>query len=167
MKRRMAASPFRLPTLQPRIEGEVAFLIRDRLIGPDITPEQFLACVRDYGLGVEIVDSRIANWRIKLADTIADNASYGGFNVGPWDAALGGVDLSQLVMKIRHNGELAAEGPASAVMGHPAVGGLACQQARRIRRQPGARRCDHLRRHRQDAAGQGGRRVRLLPDRST
>ncbi len=106
--------------LQPRIEGEVAFLIRDRLIGPDITPEQFLACVRGYGLGVEIVDSRIADWRIKLADTIADNASYGGFSVGPWDAALGGVDLSQLVMKIRHNGELAAEGPASAVMGHPA-----------------------------------------------
>ncbi|HEX3756768.1 MAG TPA: fumarylacetoacetate hydrolase family protein [Rhizomicrobium sp.] len=106
--------------LQPRIEGEVAFLVRDRLTGPDVTPEAFLASVKAYGLGVEIVDSRIADWKIKLADTIADNASYGGFTVGPWDRALGGVDLSTLVMKIRHNGELAAEGPASAVMGHPA-----------------------------------------------
>ena len=106
--------------LQPRIEGEVAFLIRDRLAGSDVTPEQVLASTRAYGLGVEIVDSRIADWKIKLADTIADNASYGGFTVGPWDTALGGIDLSQLMMKIRHNGEVAAEGPASAVMGNPA-----------------------------------------------
>ena len=106
--------------LQPRIEGEVAFLIRDRLTGPDVTPEEILASTRGYALGVEIVDSRIADWKIKLADTIADNASYGGFTVGPWDTALGGVDLSALVMKIRQNGELAAEGPASAVMGNPA-----------------------------------------------
>lgn len=106
--------------LQPRIEGEVAFLIRERLEGPDVTPEEVLASTRGYALGVEIVDSRIADWKIKLADTVADNASYGGFTVGPWDTALGGVDLSGLAMKIRQNGELAAEGPASAVMGHPA-----------------------------------------------
>jgi 2-keto-4-pentenoate hydratase len=106
--------------LQPRIEGEIAFFIRERLRGPDVTPEQVLASVRAYALGVEIVDSRIADWKIKLADTIADNASYGGFTLGPWDGALSGIDLSSLVMKIRHNGELAAEGPASAVMGHPA-----------------------------------------------
>jgi 2-keto-4-pentenoate hydratase len=112
----IAASDF----LQPRIEGEVAFLVRDRLSGPDVTPEAFLASVQGYALGVEIVDSRIADWKIKLADTVADNASYGGFSVGPWDAALGGVDLSSLVMKILHNGEPAAEGPASAVMGNPA-----------------------------------------------
>ena len=47
------------------------------------------------------MDSRIADWKIKLADTIAGNASYGGFTVGPWDTALGGVDLSALVMTIR------------------------------------------------------------------
>ena len=106
--------------LQPRIEGEVAFLIRERVDGRDVTPEQILASTGAYALGVEIVDSRIADWRIKLADTIADNASYGGFTLGPWDKAMSGINLSALVMKISQNGQLAAEGPASAVMGNPA-----------------------------------------------
>jgi 2-keto-4-pentenoate hydratase len=106
--------------LQPRIEGEVAFLIGARLQGPGVTPERVLASVEAYALGVEIVDSRIADWKIKLVDTIADNASYGGFTLGPWDKRVGDVDLSSLVMKIDHNGAPAAEGPASAVMGHPA-----------------------------------------------
>lgn len=106
--------------LQPRIEGEVAFLIGTRLQGPDVTPERVLASVEAYALGVEIVDSRIADWKIKLVDTIADNASYGGFTLGPWDKGVRDVDLSSLVMKIDHNGTPAAEGPASAVMGHPA-----------------------------------------------
>jgi len=107
--------------LQPRIEGEVAFLIGERLAGPGITPEKVLKAARAYALGVEIVDSRIADWKIRLVDTIADNASYGGFTLGPWDRNVGGVDLSTLVMKITHNGKAAAEGPASAVMGHPAL----------------------------------------------
>lgn len=107
--------------LQPRIEGEVAFLIGERLCGPGITPETILKTVKGYALGVEIVDSRIADWKIKLVDTIADNASYGGFTLGPWDRDVGAVDLSTLVMKITHNGAAAAEGPASAVMGHPAL----------------------------------------------
>jgi 2-keto-4-pentenoate hydratase len=107
--------------LQPRIEGEVAFLIGDRLRGPDVSPEQVLATVKAFAAGVEIVDSRIADWKIKLVDTIADNASYGGFTLGPWDEAVARSDLSSLVLKIRHNGAAAAEGPASAVMGHPAV----------------------------------------------
>ncbi len=106
--------------LQPRIEGEVAFLIGERLEGPDVTPERVLSTVKAYALGVEIVDSRIADWKIKLVDTIADNASYGGFALGPWDEAVRANDLSALVMSIRHNGAPAAEGPASAVMGHPA-----------------------------------------------
>lgn len=107
--------------LQPRIEGEVAFLIGERLAGPDVTPEKVRRAATAFGLGVEIVDSRIADWKIKLVDTIADNASYGGFTLGPWDRNLDGVDLSQLVMKITHNGVDAAEGPASAVMGDPAL----------------------------------------------
>jgi len=107
--------------LQPRIEGEVAFLIGGRLQGPNITPERVLSNVDAYALGVEIVDSRIADWKIKLVDTIADNASYGGFTLGPWDRKVGDADLGNLIMTIRHNGAVAAEGPASAVMGHPAI----------------------------------------------
>jgi len=60
--------------LQPRIEGEVAFLIGQPLRGPNITPAAVLAATEACALGIEIVASRIADWRIKLVDTIADNA---------------------------------------------------------------------------------------------
>ena len=106
--------------MQPRIEGEVAFLIREDLSGGAVTPADVLAATEACALGVEIVDSRIANWRIKLVDTIADNASYGGFTLGPWDRSLPGKDLGALAMQIRLNGELAAEGVGSAALGHPA-----------------------------------------------
>lgn len=106
--------------LQPRIEGEVAFLIGKPLKGPNVTAEDVLQATEACALGVEIVDSRIADWKIKLIDTIADNASYGGFTLGPWDETLVGKDLAALEMKILHNGDLAAEGLSSAAFGHPA-----------------------------------------------
>jgi 2-keto-4-pentenoate hydratase len=106
--------------LQPRIEAEVAFLIGQPLRGRDVTPEQVLAATEACALGVEIVDSRIADWKIKLIDTIADNASYGGFTLGPWSADLAKQDLAALALGIRHNGILAAEGLGSAALGHPA-----------------------------------------------
>jgi len=107
--------------LQPRIEGEVAFLIGKPLHGPNITPEQVLTATEACAMGIEIVASRIADWRIKLVDTIADNASYGGFTLGPWDKQLCEADLGTLAMTIHHNGALAAEGLGSAALGHPAI----------------------------------------------
>ena len=106
--------------LQPRIEGEVAFLIGKSLREPGITPEQILEATEACAMGIEIVASRIADWRIKLVDTIADNASYGGFALGPWDKEMRGDDLGALAMTIHHNGEFAAEGLGSAALGHPA-----------------------------------------------
>jgi 2-keto-4-pentenoate hydratase len=70
---------------------------------------------------VEIVASRIADWRIKLVDTIADNASYGGFVLGPWDSKLRTEDLRLLGMTISKNGAPVAEGVGAAAMGHPAA----------------------------------------------
>jgi 2-keto-4-pentenoate hydratase len=107
--------------LQPRIEGEIAFLIGKPLHGPNITPEQVLASTDACAMGIEIVASRIADWRIKLVDTIADNASYGGFTLGPWDKQMRDLDLGALAMSIHHNGILAAEGLGSAALGHPAT----------------------------------------------
>jgi 2-keto-4-pentenoate hydratase len=54
-------------------------------------------------------------------DTIADNASYGGFTLGPWDKAMREADLGALAMTIHHNGQLAAEGVGAAALGHPAA----------------------------------------------
>lgn len=107
--------------LQPRIEGEVAFLIGKPLREPGITAQQILDAAKACALGVEIVASRIADWKIKLVDTIADNASYGGFTLGPWDPHLREADLASFAMSIRRNGELAAQGLGSAALGHPAA----------------------------------------------
>ena len=107
--------------LQPRIEGEIAFLIGRRLRGPKVTPADVLAATEACALGVEIVASRIADWRIKLADTIADNASYGGHSLGAWDKRMRDADLAALAMAIRHNGAPAAEGLGAAALGHPAA----------------------------------------------
>lgn len=107
--------------LQPRIEGEIAFRILKPLREADITPEQILDATEACALGVEIVASRIADWRIKLIDTIADNASYGGFTLGPWDRQMQRTDLGALAMTVHHNGELVAEGLGSAALGHPAA----------------------------------------------
>lgn len=106
--------------LQPRVEGEIAFRIARPLRGTNITPEQVIEASDACALAVEIVDSRIADWRIKLVDTIADNASYGGFVLGPWDETMHLSDLPALAMAIRHNGVLAAEGVGAAALGNPA-----------------------------------------------
>lgn len=116
-KVQISASDF----VQPRIEGEVAFLIGKPLRGPNVTMHDVLAATAACALGVEIVASRIADWRIKLVDTIADNASYGGFTLGPWDRGLVQADLGALAMTIHHNGVLSAEGKGAAALGHPAI----------------------------------------------
>jgi 2-keto-4-pentenoate hydratase len=107
--------------VQPRIEGEVAFLIGKPLRGPNVTMRDVLAATEACALGVEIVASRIADWRIKLVDTIADNASYGGFTLGPWDRRMVQSDLGELAMTIYHNSVLSAEGKGAAALGHPAI----------------------------------------------
>lgn len=107
--------------LQPRIEGEIAFLIGKPLRKADVTAEQVLDATEACAMGVEVVASRIADWKIKLVDTIADNASYGGFILGPWDENMKKADLGKLAMTIMHNGEPAAEGVGSAALGHPAT----------------------------------------------
>jgi 2-keto-4-pentenoate hydratase len=94
--------------MQPRLEGEVAFLIGKPLKGPHISAADVLAATEACALGVEIVASRIADWKIKLVDTIADNASYGGYTLGPWDKKLREADLAALAMTITHNGAAAA-----------------------------------------------------------
>lgn len=107
--------------IAPRIEGEIAFLLGEGLSGPDVTPEQALAATEALAPAFEIVDSRIEDWRIKLPDTIADNASYGAFTTGPWDPSLKQTDLSSLNMRVERSNETVGEGEGSAAMGDPAL----------------------------------------------
>jgi len=107
--------------IAPRIEGEVAFLIGKPLTHANITPADIIAATDACALGIEIVDSRIADWKIRIADTIADNASYGGFTLGPWGKALRDSDLAAIGMTISKNGAVAAEGTGAAVLGGPAI----------------------------------------------
>lgn len=106
--------------IEPRLEGEVAFLIGRPLSGPSVTPQEILAATEALSVAVEVVDSRVANWRIKLADTIADNASYGGFILGPWSRSLRQEDLRTLGMLIHQNGSTVVEGIGAAALGSPA-----------------------------------------------
>jgi 2-keto-4-pentenoate hydratase len=136
--------------LQPRIEGEVAFLIGQPLRGPNLTAQEVLAATEACALGIEIVASRIADWRIKLADTIADNASYGG--VGQGDARGGSGRTGDDDPPQRRAG--GGGGGRSRARPPGGLHRLARQQAAGIRRVAGAGRHRDLRRHHEDAAGQ-------------
>lgn len=106
--------------VQARAEGELAFLIGRPLREPGVTLHDVLAATEAIAAAIEIVDSRIADWRIKLVDTVADNASYGGFTLGPWSRALRYVDLRTVGMLLHHNGEPVVQGIGAAALGHPA-----------------------------------------------
>ncbi len=108
------------PLLQPFLEGELAFLIGRPLSGPDVTLQQALAATDALAVAVEVVDSRIEDWNIKLPDTIADNASYGAFTVGPWSRSMREADLRTIGMLINKSGSRVAEGMGAASLGHPA-----------------------------------------------
>ncbi|MDW5615085.1 2-keto-4-pentenoate hydratase [Mycolicibacterium sp. D5.8-2] len=105
--------------IQPRIEPEVAFVLRAPLSGPGVTIVQAIAAV-DYLLpALEIVDSRIDDWRIKITDTIADNASSGALVLGSTPTPLANVDLRLAGCALYRNGQVAATGSGGAVIGSP------------------------------------------------
>jgi 2-keto-4-pentenoate hydratase len=105
--------------LQPRAEPEVALVLARPLHGPGLSVADVLgACA--YALpAIEIIDSRITDWRIALEDTIADNASSGGLVLGGTPAALAGLDLALLGCVLRRNGRIQHTGAGAAVMGSP------------------------------------------------
>lgn len=109
-----------LKLIQPRAEGEIAFVLKHDLNGPGVTREQVLDAT-DYVLPCfEIVESRIRDWKIAIEDTVADNASCGVFVLGAVRVNPRALDLAAVQMEVRKNGELVATGLGSAVQGHPA-----------------------------------------------
>ena len=108
--------------LYPRIEAEIAFkLAKDIEPGnAEVSWQDVLAATQAVAPALEIVDSRIKDWRITIVDTIADNASYGGFSIGDWSPIAKHEDLSAIKMELHSSGKLVEEGVGSAALGHPA-----------------------------------------------
>jgi 2-keto-4-pentenoate hydratase len=113
----LAASQF----IQARIEPEIAFWLAKDVRGPGVTAKQVLAATRGVSASLELVDSRIANWRIALVDTIADNASSARMIVSEQMVPVEGVDLAQVETVLTRNGERVGAGTGAAVLGHPAA----------------------------------------------
>jgi 2-keto-4-pentenoate hydratase len=104
--------------LQPRVEAEVAFVLRSDLDLDDPTEEDVAAATEYVSAALEIVDSRIAGWDIRLVDTIADNASAGAFVLGSERHELAS-DLASAGMTMFRNDELVSEGLGSDCLGSP------------------------------------------------
>lgn len=105
--------------LQPRAEPEIAFVLGRRLAGPGVTVADALGAVDFVLPALEIIDSRIADWKITLADTIADNASSGAVVLGSRPVRPSELDLSLTGCLLHRNGVIAGTGAGGAVLGSP------------------------------------------------
>ena len=106
--------------IQPKAEGEIAFILKRSLKGPGVSVADVLAATEGVMACFEIVDSRIQDWKIKIQDTVADNASCGVFVLGDRLVDPREVDLTTCGMVLEKNGEIVATGAGAAALGHPA-----------------------------------------------
>ena len=114
-----AAIPIAGNLIQPRAEGEIAFRLKKDLVGPGVTEQDVLDATETIMPCFEIVDSRIDDWKIKIQDTVSDNASCGVYTLGSNEVDPRDLDLANLKMKVYKNGDLHCEGVSSAVQGNP------------------------------------------------
>ncbi|PCI54340.1 MAG: 2-keto-4-pentenoate hydratase [Alphaproteobacteria bacterium] len=109
---------------QPKIEGEVAFILDKDITGLDLT-EKNLAAAIDYAVpALEIVGSRIHDWDISIFDTVADNASSGLYVLGAARVPLTDIDLIGCEMTLQENGEVVSTGKGAACLGSPLIAAL-------------------------------------------
>lgn len=111
--------------IQPKVEGELTFHINKTLKGPGITLSDVYAATDFIVPSIEIVDSRIKDWKIKLQDTIADNGSSAKIMCGSNFARIEDVDMRLTGMTLEKNGVLINSGTAAEVWGNP-VAAVAC-----------------------------------------
>jgi len=105
--------------LQPRIEGEIAFILERDLVGPGITPTDVIRATAGVMAALEVIDSRVRDWKIKIQDTVADNASGAAFVLGNRLVSAKGLDLRYLGYVMMKNGQLATTAAGAAVLGNP------------------------------------------------
>ena len=103
----------------PRVEVEVAFVLGETLPGVGCTEDDVIGATEYVAPAIELIDSRVLDWNIKIADTIADNASSAGYVLGPERVRPEDVDLKTIEAVLIRNGEKVAEGRSDAVLGNP------------------------------------------------
>lgn len=106
--------------VQPRVEAEMAFVLESDLVGPGVTTANALAAIAGVMPAIEIVDSRVVDWRIKLVDTVADNASSGKLVLGGNLRKVTELDLRLVGMALSRNGAIIDTGAGAAALGNPA-----------------------------------------------
>ncbi|WP_326595863.1 2-keto-4-pentenoate hydratase [Streptomyces sp. NBC_01803] len=105
----------------PRVEPEICFRLARPLRGPGVTARDVLEATEAVAPALEIVDSRVRDWKITLVDTVADNASSAGLVHGAWTPLDTVPDLGTIVVDLLLDGARVAAGSGAAVLGHPAA----------------------------------------------
>jgi len=105
--------------IHPRVEAEISFVMADDLKGPGVTAIDALRAVAGAVPSIEVIDSRVADWKIKLPDTVADNASAARVVCGGYLVPVTALDLRLMGMVLSHNGAVVATGAGAAVFGNP------------------------------------------------
>jgi 2-keto-4-pentenoate hydratase len=107
--------------IAPRVELELAFRLAAPLPGPNVTADDVRRATADVAPAIELVDSRVRDWQIRLADTVADAASSAGFVLGAQSRPLGELDPTDVAAELWRGSELIERGHSSAVLGDPCV----------------------------------------------
>lgn len=105
--------------LYPRVEVEVGFILGDDLPGAECTEDDVLEATAAFAPAIELIDTRITDWKIALCDTIADNASSAGFVLGAGRVSPKDIDIKSIDAVLTRNGEVVAKGRSDAVLGNP------------------------------------------------
>jgi 2-oxopent-4-enoate hydratase len=104
----------------PKVEAELAFVLKEDLKGPGITVAKVLQATAGVMPAIEVIDTRIKNWKIKIQDSIADAASIGRIVTSGKLTPIDQIDLRYLGLVFEKNGEVVSTGAGAAVLGHPA-----------------------------------------------
>ncbi len=107
------------PLVQPKIEPEIAFILKEDLVGPNVTILDVIHAIDFVVPAIEVIDSRIADWKIKLPDTIADNASSGCYVLGTRPFKISEIDIARIGMVMSVDGSMVDTGSSAAVLGNP------------------------------------------------
>lgn len=105
--------------LQPKVEAELAFILGEDLKGPGVTLAGVLRACAGVMASFEVVDSRIADWKIRIEDTVADNGSGAGVVLGSELTPASGCNLKYVGLVLEKNGQIVDTAAGGAVLGHP------------------------------------------------